>query len=33
MIKLLGERINNEDSVYYWAAKVMHVFLHHHQIE
>ena len=22
MIKLLGERINNEESVYYWAAKV-----------
>ena len=28
MIKLLGERINNEDSVYYWAAKVMmHFFI------
>lgn len=22
MIKLMGERIENEDSVYYWAAKV-----------
>ena len=22
MIHLLGERINNEESVYYWAAKV-----------
>ena len=21
MIKLLGERINNEESVYYWCAK------------
>lgn len=23
MIKLLGERINNEESVYYWASKVI----------
>ena len=33
MIKLLGERINNEDSVYYSAAKVMISFLHLHQID
>ena len=29
MIHLLGERINNEESVYYWAAKVRSVVLVH----
>lgn len=31
MIHLLGERINNEESVYYWAAKVRSVVLVHHR--